>query len=102
MKIITLGMLSLCLRHNVQISLGMLGVITEVTIQCEDSFRLEESLERTSVERCLADLHQMVHSAEHVKLWLEVYSRSCNVFRFQRTEKELRDSDQLWKIYLKV
>ena len=80
-----------------QVSLGLLGVITEVTLQCEPSFTLEETFEKRTLEDCLASLEQIADSAEHVKLWLEVYSRSCDIYRFERTEKEELMNPLIWR-----
>lgn len=75
----------------------MLGIITEITFQCEPSFHLEETMKKLSMEDCLKDLGEIAHSAEHVKLWLEVYSGSCDVYNFQRTEKEVAMDTVMWR-----
>ena len=80
-----------------QVSLGLLGVITEVTLQCVPSYRLEERLEKRSLESCLEDLAGIAHSAEHVKLWLEMYSKSCDVYSFNRTQKPVKMNSLLWR-----
>ena len=77
--------------------MGLLGVITEVTLQCEPSFNLEETFEKKSLTNCLANLDRIAHSAEHVKLWLEVYSKSCDIYRFERTEKDVRMNPLIWR-----
>ena len=67
----------------------MLGIITEVTFQCEPAFNLEETMEKRSLEGCFEDLQEIARSAEHVKLWMEMYSSSCDIYRFERTEKDV-------------
>ncbi len=86
-------------------SLGLLGIITEVTLECEPAFNLEETLEKRSLDECLEKLEQISHSAEHVKLWLEVYSKSCDIYRFERTEKDVQMNPLIWrnlKVSLKI
>lgn len=85
-----------------QVSLGLLGVIIEVTFQSEAAFNLEETTEKFTLDACLLDLHQIAESAEHVKLWVEPYSNFCAVYKFNRTEKDVKMSDQVWKIGVKV
>ena len=73
-------------------------MITEVTLQCEPSFKLEEITKKRSLEYCLEDLNTLLHSAEHVKLWVELYSETCDVFTYTRTDKEIQTIDKYWKI----
>ena len=76
-----------------------MGVITEVTLQCEPSFNLEETLEKKSLDECLVqeNLVRISQSAEHIKLWLEVYSQSCDVYQFRRTKKEAKMNSLIWR-----
>ena len=83
-------------------SLGLLGVIAEVTLQCVDAFWLEETTEMSNISRCLEDLKELSASGEHVKLWLEMYSGHCLIFRYSRTDKRTPVSHQLWKFAVKV
>ena len=83
-------------------SLGLLGVLTEVTVQVDEAFRLEEMKETSTLPSCLQQLDQIAESAEHVKLWSELYSELCDIYRYNRTEKDVRMSDQVWKIGMKV
>ena len=78
-------------------SLGLLGIITEVTLECEPAFNLEEIFEKQSLDKCLANLEEISQSAEHVKLWLEVYSKSCDIYRFERTEKDVQMNPLIWR-----
>ena len=66
----------------------MLGIITEVTLQCIDAFNLEEKLVKHTLDYCLENLDSLAHSAEYVKIWAEVYSQSCHVYSQHKTTKE--------------
>ena len=74
--------------HPLQVSLGLLGVITEVTLQCEPAFNLQETMEKGTLDECLTTMDAVADSAEHVKLWVEVFSKSCDIYRYERTEKK--------------
>ncbi|KAJ2748931.1 D-arabinono-1,4-lactone oxidase, partial [Coemansia nantahalensis] len=50
-------------------SLGALGIITQVTIQCEPAFMLRAVQTPTTLDAVLDDLDGVVQSAEHVRLW---------------------------------
>ena len=54
-------------------------------------------MEKMSLDACLGDLNEIAYSAEHVKLWVELYSGSCDVYRFERTEKEPRMNSLIWR-----
>ncbi len=83
-------------------SLGLLGVITEVTLQCEESFKLEEKTEKLTLSSCLDQLDHIAASAEYAAVWSEFYSQRCSIHRYSRTTSAVRMSDQLWKIGMKV
>lgn len=66
----------------------MLGVITEVTLQCVDAFNLEEKLVYHTLDYCLENLDNLTHGAEYVKMWVELHSQSCYLFSQHKTNKE--------------
>ena len=80
------------LFHAAGVSLGLLGVITEVTIMCEDSFNLEETRTTHTLTHCLDNMALIAASAEHVKLWTEVNSQSCYIHAANRTRDSLRNN----------
>ena len=61
------------------VSIGLLGVITEVTLQCEDAFNPHEVWDPKSVKQCLADIPTIITRSEHVKYWIEYHSNTCAV-----------------------
>ena len=85
-----------------QVSLGLLGIITEVTFQCVSAFDLEETSEPTDLADCIRDLDTIINSAPFIKLWVEIYSSKCVVFRYNKTEKPRQESVEIWKMDLKV
>ena len=80
------------LFHAVGVSVGLLGVITEVTVMCEDSFNLEETRTTHTLAHCLHNMADIAASAEHVKLWTEVNSQSCYIHASNRTKERPRDN----------
>ena len=69
------------------VSLGMLGVITEVTLQCEDTFLLEETTVNHPIDYCISHYDELAHSAEFVKFWMEPNSKVCHVYLSNKTTK---------------
>ena len=73
-------------------NLGLLGIVTEVTFQCEPAFNLEETRSVLSLHDCLSNMEQLVSSGEHVKMWIEVFSEVCVVYNSSRTMEKPRDN----------
>lgn len=85
-----------------QVSLGLLGIITEVTFQCVSAFDLEETSEPTDLADCIRNLDTIINSAPFIKLWVEIYSSKCVVFRYNKTGKPRQESEEIWKMDLKM
>ena len=82
--------------------MGLLGVITKVTLQCVPAFRLQESLEPLSLDDCIRQLSTLATSGHHVKLWTELYSGTCAVIRMNRTEQEVTGNGVMRILDMKV
>lgn len=85
-----------------QVSLGLIGIITEVTFQCVPTFNLEEISEPTGLSNCIQNMDEIIHSAPFVKLWVEIYSSKCVVFRYEKTDKPRQISNEISKMDLKA
>lgn len=57
-----------------QVGLGVLGILTKVTIRCERAFILEEVRTRTNLDSCLADLMSAVKKHRHFEFFWFPYS----------------------------
>jgi L-gulonolactone oxidase len=79
------------LYYAAGVSLGLLGIITEVTLQCEDSFSLHEIRTSNPLDYCLDNLMDIVNSADHVKFWIELSSKTCGLYRASRTTESHRN-----------
>ena len=73
------------------VSLGLLGIITEVTLQCENSFNLIEIRQSYKLAHCLENIVSLATGAEYVKFWIEINSRSCTVYSANKTIEQPRD-----------
>ena len=104
----TLQVLTVSHEHNselmkaAQVSIGMLGIVVEVTFQCVDSFNLEETCMPTTVDYCLDNMMSIAKSAKHVKMWMETSSGVCAVFMMNRTDEQPRDNPIHFITSLKV
>jgi len=68
-----------------RVSLGALGVITELTLRVVPAFRLVESVERIAPESAGRLLRELAQSAPFVKLWWLPGSGPMHVFRYSPT-----------------
>ncbi|KAJ2612356.1 D-arabinono-1,4-lactone oxidase [Coemansia sp. RSA 1365] len=73
-------------------SLGALGIVTQVTIQCEPAFALHAIQTPTTLDKAIDDLDKFVHSAEHVRLWWFPHTDNAVAWRANRTHMELESS----------
>ena len=76
------------------VSIGLFGIITEVTLQCQDTFNLHEVLApRQSIEQCLSEMPVVTKRSAHVKYWIVIHSDTCSVFSANHTSEKPRDND---------
>jgi FAD/FMN-containing dehydrogenase len=52
-----------------RVSLGLLGVFTEFTLQLVPAYRLHERIWKTGIEECLAELDRDVRATRHYEFW---------------------------------
>ncbi|KAG0371699.1 hypothetical protein BGX24_001311 [Mortierella sp. AD032] len=78
-------------------SLGALGIITRMTLQCEAAFRLENKQEPAKLNDVLSNLDSIIHSAEHVRLWWYPHTDNVVVWRANRTTKEISRPAASWR-----
>ena len=68
-----------------RLSLGALGVVTELTVRVEPAFHLLCTVERAPVRAAARDLETIARSAEYVKVWWLPHARHAYVYRYERT-----------------
>ncbi|KAF0424574.1 L-gulonolactone/D-arabinono-1,4-lactone oxidase [Gigaspora margarita] len=69
-------------------NLGALGIITQVTIQCETAYLLEANQIPVKLNYILDNLDAIVHSAEHVRFWWFPHTDDCIAWKANRTNKK--------------
>ncbi len=68
-----------------RVSLGALGVITEILLRVAPAFILIGEVETLPIERVAEDLESIASSSEFVKVWWLPETRGAQVFRYLRT-----------------
>jgi L-gulono-1,4-lactone dehydrogenase len=69
-----------------RVSLGALGIVTEVTLRCVPAFNLHAVETIEPLVDLLADFRTLMHSTDHVEFYWMPGSRRCQVKRNTRTE----------------
>ncbi len=69
------------------VGLGALGVVTEITLQCEPAFRLVQEARALPWEDALAALPDALHQHEHVKLWWLPHTPHAQLTTYDRTTR---------------
>lgn len=71
-----------------RVGLGALGVITAVTVQCEEAFHLEERAFALPFDRAVASLDELIDGHEHMKLWWLPHTDEVQVYCYNRTKAQ--------------
>lgn len=75
------------LFHALQVSLGALGVIVKVKLQCQKSFRLRYESRRVKLEDCLGNLDVYRNNYRHFEFYCFPYSDICQVKLMSDTDE---------------
>ena len=78
-----------------RVSLGALGIVTEVTLQCVPAFRLHAVETIEVLDDVLSDVHAFAGSADHAELYWMPGARRCQVKRNHRTDEPARPQPRL-------
>ncbi|KAH9503330.1 hypothetical protein Btru_072756 [Bulinus truncatus] len=81
----------------VALSLGSLGVITSVTLQCERAFRLHCKQVPNTLQNVVENLDVYVSSSDHFKFFWYPYTDSVVCLSASRTQEEIHEkSSWIW------
>ncbi|CAI8017226.1 L-gulonolactone oxidase, partial [Geodia barretti] len=78
------------------VSLGMIGVVTEVTFQCEEAHNLRENITVLPVDHCLRNLPLYSSQSDHGKFWIEAHSGVCAMFSVWKTNQPVTEVQGVW------
>ncbi|OHT76916.1 oxidoreductase [Mycobacteroides chelonae] len=71
-----------------RISLGALGVVTELTLQCVPAFRLHRRQSVRDLDTVLADLPTLLAETDHLELYLFPHTRRVLLLQSTRTQED--------------
>jgi FAD/FMN-containing dehydrogenase len=74
------------------VNLGCLGIISEITLQVTDAFRLHDYTTTVPFDEVIENLEDYLKNNDHFKLWWLPPSKDIVVFRYQRTQEKPNDS----------
>ena len=74
------------------VSIGMFGVISEVTMRVQNAFNLKEIRRSTYFNYCMDNLDELVRSAKYVKFWVEFYNDLCVIYQTDETADVIEDN----------
>jgi FAD/FMN-containing dehydrogenase len=82
--------------EGVVVHLGAMGVLTEVTFQLVDHFRVHERTAVLPLDALLDDLPRTLAATKHVKFWPDLASDKAILYRSVPTDAPLRDNPPRW------
>ncbi|GIV32582.1 MAG: FAD-linked oxidoreductase [Chitinophagales bacterium] len=71
-----------------RVSLGCLGIISEVALRCCPVFQLAEQAYPLPFNEALQLLPDLIRSTDHLKLWWFPHVDQIQIYRYQRTHKK--------------
>ena len=74
------------------ISIGCLGVISEITLQVTDAFNLHEYTTTMPFGEAIEKIDELLQTNHHLKLWWLPPSNNIVVFKYRRTQDKINDS----------
>jgi FAD-linked oxidoreductase len=87
------------LLRAARVSLGALGVLSEVSLQTVPAFRLHKREQPRALDDVLAGLDELVAGHDHVEFYAVPYSRRALVLTSRRTD-EPADPPPAWRTWL--
>lgn len=74
------------------ISLGCLGIISEMTLQVTDAFNLHDKTYTQDFNEVIENLDTLIQQNDHFKLWWLPPTKDIVVFTYKRTQEQPNDS----------
>ena len=81
----------------VRINLGVLGIVSELTIQCVDVFNLHDESYALPFEETLQKIPELIKTTDHLKLWWFPHAPLVSIYRYFRTQEELKPRSSFQK-----
>ncbi len=70
---------------GIRVSLGALGVLTELSLRVTAAFRLAEEITELPITQAIGELEAIARSAEYAKIWWIPHTEHALVYRYFRT-----------------
>lgn len=80
------------LFHLSLISLGSLGIITEMTINIVPKFQLHECSGIMDFEEVCDNILDWIKQEDHIKMWWFPHTEKMMVYRYNRTQEPVKDT----------
>ena len=87
-----------------QVSIGMFGVLSEVTLRVERKFYLRELRTSHDLKYCLDNMDKLVKTDGYVyvKMWMEFYNDFCILYHTNKTDNEVHETTGWVQSFLTV
>jgi FAD/FMN-containing dehydrogenase len=78
--------------HTALVSMGMLGIITEMTIDVDPKFNLHEKSGIMNFDEVCDNILDWVNEHNHIKMWWFPHTDKMMVYRYNRTYEPVNDT----------
>ena len=74
-----------------QVSIGMFGILSEVTLRVRSRFHLKEIRTSQTLTHCLNNLDTLVQGDhKYVKMWVEFYNDLCVLYQTEESNDDIK------------
>lgn len=84
------------------VSIGMFGVLSEITIRVAKAFNLKETRSPHTLDKCLDNLDDLVKGHKYVKMWVDFHNDFCALYQTEETTEPLSGNPGRLQSYLMV
>lgn len=97
--ILKIGNKNLNILEAASLSLGSLGIVTEITLKCEPLFYLKSEESVIEFDEFLESMDDYAKRYEYFKAWWFPHTDKVYLFRAERVEKEQYSEKSKWENY---
>lgn len=73
-----------------RVNLGVLGIVSEITLQCVELFNLRDESTAMKFDEAIKKIPELIASTDHLKLWWFPHAPMAGVYRYFRTNEDLK------------
>lgn len=79
-----------------RVALGSLGVLTKITLQNRERYKLKEQIQLCSIQEIYSHIDQWRHQHRHLELWAFIHSDQVILKTLDETDQDVQSRQESW------